>query len=1295
MGFERFAGNASEKDKVIENPNGVGFAKFAPPPVVNVPASVDKTQDIESRRISNQLRLPTPQIISDTVKKTPVSAVKNLGGVPIGADIIQPYKEDSLPLKVGKGIVNYGLGTAGRAVNAPLELAANTVNALTAPGKPKEYISTPDQVFPKTGQQKFEQFKENNPVLGGIAENVLYDVVNPLTYLSGGIASDLAKAKNLVKPAAGQMLKPNPKMPNNLVPDIPKQPEIKTDFYADPFGNVQNRNQFGQFLLPEGRPAIDLKPKTFTRSQTALKQAEDALTEGIEALENHVQHNDILAAYPPGTGVEAALADAQRATGVNIKQLLDNYEQISNTINTPISDLPKTGLDRLKLANVSGVRDIPGIVRSLDPVRTRMFHEASNPRPLDFRKTVFAKPEGKFSPPKPSAPEDFLRPLSDAMKPNKGSGIATANLPGKFELTLDDLQAGKLPKAKNDLGALRTKKEPEVMAAKIEKPATFKVNTDTGAKAIDSTKITDGQGKALSQAMDTDHKELYDAIVKDLEGAQVRPDPAVQDMAWRIKDRSGFSYNIKDVYRNFRQAFGNGFGYVKTKYLDPLDNAKKSYVDMQQQYTDGLYDNIVKKFNIQKGSKESAAVQWYGEGKKVIGHDDLIEVKTGRKVKKPRVEQYTYKNLVNDFGQQKADKIVQADKWFREMYNNLIDQVNASRKQIYPSNPGKLVPYRDDYYRHFQEMSEGFEGVKNLFETPSQIDPGLGGIKDLAEGFMGIKNLLETPSQIDPSLAGISEWTKPRSKFAGFMQRRGFGPYKADAVGGFLDYIKAASYATHIDPQISVFRGLAKDIAEGTAESRNANGFIKYLTEFANDLAGKTNPADRFIQDNIPGGRTTFRAINWANSRVKANTVVGNLSSTLAQIANVPQGIAYVKNPVHLTKGAGDMLASIFGAGKHAKLYKQSQFVSERYLPKMYTRFDTKMLDQPKKFASWMLGVLDEVGTKFIWSSTYNKAAAEGIANPIKYADDVARRLVAGRGVGEMPLLQKSKLVQLVAPFQVEVGNLWHVMKDFVSAKDFSGLAMLFAADYILNKGMEQVRGSGVVFDPINAIVEALAEEDITPLERGGRLFGEVLSNVPGGQTLAAMYPEYGTDKLPTRKELFGREDPTRFGSGLLVTKGLQDPLYKLLPSFGGAQIKKTLGGLDAIKEKGVYDKDGNQLKYPVATDPVNAAKGLLFGPGALRETDPYYKNDRRPLSEKQTQTFQAMTGKGYSPQAVYDIQMKTREVEATKDKIREILKDTGLTDEQKKQKLAPLLAEGRKTAAMRQALIEMLKEGR
>jgi|GEM_PF-3877448 len=734
-----------------------------------------------------------------------------------------------------------------------------------------------------------------------------------------------------------------------------------------------------------------------------------------------------------------------------------------------------------------------------------------------------------------------------------------------------------------------------------------------------------------------------------------------------IKDISGVSSYMRDPYRNLERAFGQNFGEIERLIMQPFDQAKAANIQYQEKLLQDLKSNIVDRLGIKKGSRDSALVQKFGEG----GYEKVItDPKTG--VKSTQWVKYTWDDLVKDVGPVRAQQIAEADAWFRNAYDQLIDDVNKAKEAIYPfaeermaniaakiadlktpgkysrqaqqekiqalewelntlrKNPrrrskedtkymqtlvnkieeikndpvytaegrqsmiehlekehekalrGKRVPKRKDYYRHFRELTDSYQGLKNIFDSPANIDP---------------------------ALEGLSYQTMPRSKWASFAQRRDGGmAYDLDAVGGFLDYVPAASRAIHIDPHISRFEALADELAEATLTKKNANNLIRHIRELAQNIAGKTNPLDRFMQDFL--GRKTFNVLNWMNSRIKANTVLGNAGTTVAQMANIPQGIAFAKQ--HSINGLKRTMKSIFVPDD---AIKQSAFLTERFGNKMYRQFDDKLLDQPKNFAIWIMETADRIATEFIWNSCYEKALAERIANPVRFADINTRKLVAGRGIGEVPLAQQAKLFQLVAPFQVEVGNLWHVMSDTIKAKDFTGLAVLSVALWMFNRGAEQIRGTGVTFDPLDALIDAITDENMTPMERVGRLAGEVVSNIPGGQTLAAI-----TMDDYQRQKFFGDEDPTRYGTGLLVAKGAQNPLYRLVTPFGGAQLEKTIKSLEAIGREGVYSKDGTQLKYPISLDMTNVIKGLLFGPSGFRESRDYYENSRKPLTEKQTQ---------------------------------------------------------------------------
>jgi len=775
-----------------------------------------------------------------------------------------------------------------------------------------------------------------------------------------------------------------------------------------------------------------------------------------------------------------------------------------------------------------------------------------------------------------------------------------------------------------------------------------------------------------------------------------------------LRDISPLQAGTRDVYRNFETVFGHGkyknptFQKVKKDLLDPFDAAKGEFITEQKAILADLEENIVKKLGIKKGSKLSAAIQLYGEGKMPL--DEL-------KAKFPK-----------DW-----EKVVEADKWFRNKYDTMLDELNRVREYYYPTHPlypesTKIIPKRKDYYHHFKEISDGFQGLKNIFDTPANIDP---------------------------SLAVSSQYTKPLSRFLPFALQRKGEQTTNDAVGGFLDYAKAHSYAKYIDPHIQRFRGVDKetkallpnqertglaeelslksDPARTIAESSDTNeirallkergldgrdakrmaeelsrkntilevkeyldnnltefgrsrfqpealaehsenklnNFLKFLDNFANDLAGKTNPLDRPVQDNFLG-RQAFRAINWMNSRVKANVILGNVGSALAQFFGIPNGIANagVKNS---TKAIGDSLVGIFN--KTAPSAK-SAFLNERYF-NGYDSFDTGVINNTKKAAVWLTGIGDKIGTTFTWNGQYRKALENGLSgeNAMKYADDWTRRMVAGRGIGEVPIMQKAKLMQIIAPFQLEVANQWRVFGDW-ARNDPQRLAlakklMVYSvATWVMNRVAKEIRGNDVAFDPIQAMLDAYQsyqeEEDKTKgaLLAGGRLAGEVLSNMPGGSVPASWYKEAGAKDvfgtgidLPTREKLFGDKDPTRFGGGILASKALSDPLYMLVPPFGGRQIKQTIEGSKTLT-KGYAENSSGKVMTPVDTGVANTVRGLLFGKNAIGEVQDYYDNNQTPLSEQQTELFKRSGGTDY-----FNAVMKRREAEAVQNKLRDARK--------------------------------------
>lgn len=747
----------------------------------------------------------------------------------------------------------------------------------------------------------------------------------------------------------------------------------------------------------------------------------------------------------------------------------------------------------------------------------------------------------------------------------------------------------------------------------------------------------------------------------------------------------------KDVYGNVRAAAGDSphaKAELERQVIQPLQKAKRQYAQDAKAMLAQI-KALSRKYKIKPKSRDSAAVQMYGEGY----YFDQYEGK----------HPYTEQMLRDEFGEARALELMACDAEIRQIYDSYADRLNAMLETIYPDPlalaeaqlsqlqrkadaykavadtgnaqakaiwsdlldeidtlqkqiqsgdifAGKRVLYRRNYYRHFNELDSGFGVLRNI----------LGG--DL---------------NIDPLLVGKSEGTKPKSRYAGWLQRRtGDGYERADAIDGLRMYALLAEYKLAFDPYVARLRGIALDIAKGTRKTRNANDFIQWLTDYANDLAGKTNPLDRWLVQST-GGRKAIGVIKWINQRARLNATAFSARTAISQFFNLPNA-ALVVDLQDWPAGIRDFAQSL-GRNADTAPDKESSFLAERYIGRDIAALDEGIAASAQKFGSWLATFGDEVTTKMIWYMARNKGMRDGLSGDalIDYADELTLKAVGGRGTGETALTQKSELVKLVAPFQVEVNNQWNLLKDAFKHKEFGKLAAHMMLTTALNTLTREAFGFDVTPDVLHAIWDAITDWDGQDEEGqntldlllgiGKRVGGEVASMHPfGAPALSYLLPE------TAREQLFGESDPTRYGTGnmglntaiqpvqqMLTGQDFSDELLSsflsIVPPGGGKQIErlitgaKNATGFDPVLQVskgedgkyqanifgrqdrvpgGSYTASGN-LRFPTDNTAGQIAISALFGPYATSQGKDYISNKDRPLSDTETAFFNALVRAG------------------------------------------------------------------
>ena len=825
------------------------------------------------------------------------------------------------------------------------------------------------------------------------------------------------------------------------------------------------------------------------------------------------------------------------------------------------------------------------------------------------------------------APTEISKAFKDSADPEIASLIADESRATGRKIVLkqehaDIKQRGGQEKA---IAVTQLSREGDVVTAK-------QVNPDVRAK--EKRYSIDDDGKMIE-----DKKGAYSLFTDDegkVKGFRVGKKYIDAKELGDLSDVNGYSSTMATMGRNIERSFGKETG----------DKVNRFIVDYQQEQATKL---VEKQVQIRQGLKEVSdelGLNFKGLGRKKAKQvsADIQNFGENRMNKSLLVEKY---------GKEYAEKIAKADKWFRNQYDTLLDDMNRTLVE-YGYEP---VPKRKNYYTHFQEpkLWEKF-GLK-MQEIKSLTSPTMqDAMPDKARG------------SISNKIAGESEYLQPNKRFNPFALQRKGDVRTADAFEAFERYMSPTLSNIYMTPAITRARVLSKAIAQDAdLAGKDANGVLTQLKEWSNSLAGKSNRwGDRQLSD-TRWGRNVLGVTNFAQKKAGQNTILGNLATATLQ----PIVLAQTTGKFGYKNTLLGMLQEM-NPRKGIDPKNNSRFLKRRYsdtssVSKSGTDVYRETINKP-------LEVIEQASTEITWRSAYNDALSQGKNGneAIRYADVETEKTVAGRSLGEKPELYRSKALGPATMYQLEVNNYWQQLTKEMTTKQ---KLKTFATAYTMGVMLQEVIGRDVGFNPVDAVIDSykeLGKDEKSNKDKAisiaQRLGGEVVDNVPVLPSVASFV--FGND---TVKKVLGPDSNIgRFGtsSPLSSLDVVRDPwnAVNLVAPGGAGQIKKSVKGVKTLIDGKMTDKEGDTT-VDVEQSNANIARGTLFGPSAIKEVNQYYDNlgkkkvDQKPVGNQKDSVAGTQSNEGLTRE-----QQRANPDEATRKEFVDINKVDRQVDREKEE---------------------------
>lgn len=590
-----------------------------------------------------------------------------------------------------------------------------------------------------------------------------------------------------------------------------------------------------------------------------------------------------------------------------------------------------------------------------------------------------------------------------------------------------------------------------------------------------------------------------------------------------------------------------------------------------------------------------------------------LGIKAGSK-ESSLVQEYGEGNITSEQLKQQTnnpDKIIKASEFIRGKYDTYLGQLN----KVLTRNGYEPIPKRSDYFHHFQELSGAFD---------------LLGVSLKAQ---------DLPTDIN----GLTADFKPGKTFFSAALRRLGGEYKSDAIGGIDKYLEGASNQIYHTDNIQALRSFETALREKYAGTQHLSNFVANLSEYTNGIAGKKSMIDRAAESIV--GRGIYGAATGLKRQVGANMVGANVSSALTNFIPLTQTLATTDKGSVLNA----IMATIKNVGKDDGFIQASDFLTTRHGT---DRLAKSLYENVADKAGWLFKNVDSFVSQVVTRSKYLEGIKKGMseADAMSRANSWAKKLMAGRGKGEMPTLFNSQTLGAITQFQLEIKNQLSFMakdipRNFDKVGAASAIAQLFLYGYLFNNIYEKITGRRPAFDPIG-VGQRTYEDYTNPNMKKGQATKNLVSNVSNQLPFVSTFTG---GRLPITSAI---PNPMAVVNGeSTLKKELLKPVQFVLPT-GGGQIKKSLEGISAYN-KGVSTSPSGRVRFTIPQTPVNRVKTALFGQWSTPEAQKYLREGQSPLGENQSKIILESNDKQTLFDKIKARQLSDKQLTAVKDTLK------------------------------------------